>query len=130
VIEGPRCRSGRLCEVRNRFFGNDIKEFLICEEQLLYRETGMIVCGIVSFLIGSALGAELRVWILVPATMVALVLSVLFGWFTESSPLSIVVDWMASAVGLQMGYLCSALLSGSPKSNAHVKFANRARRAF
>jgi hypothetical protein len=90
----------------------------------------MILCGIVSLLIGSALGAELRVWILVPATLVALVLSVLFGCFTGSGILSIVLDPLASAVGLQMGYLCTAFLSGSPTSHVHVKFADRARRAF
>ena len=86
----------------------------------------MILSGIVSFLVGSAMGARLRVWVLVPAIMGALMLSVISAWSTEIDVFWIVVNWLASTVCLQVGYLAGVVRFGSAsrprpgQSDVHV----------
>lgn len=62
----------------------------------------MILASLVSFLVGSALGAGFRVWILIPVSFA----SVLFFVLGTSHPFG----WLASIPALQIGYFIGALL--------------------
>ena len=70
----------------------------------------MIILTTISFLVGAVLGLNFRVWILVPATGLALILVVLNGVVVKEGISQLVGAMTLASTLLQLGYIGGSIL--------------------
>lgn len=80
----------------------------------------MILIVAVSFIAGAGLGALFRVWILVPATLLTLILLSLTHVYAAASSLPALVGWVASVLALQLGYFFGIVMLRAKARLAHA----------